>query len=218
MLSHAAGMGAVLCLAAGLLACGDPTGAGGLRFVLPKLDQSLDPEQLEPSNVDISYDRTCGWRTEVPDPDDQLLMDVHFHLDQFIHRHDRPLSIHRWLVESAGGQIVYQYHLPVFRILIKARDVPQLAQTWGDEQSSSMEIIKVPNFARFDWNVFVRYHLDNPISAEDEARILALGGRIESRYTFINTLYVTLPDRSISVLRARPEVEHVTAPFNWVIC
>lgn len=145
-------------------------------------------------------------------------MDVHFHVDQLLHPFDRPLPVHRWLVRISGGEIVYQYHLPVYRILIRARDVPRLAETWGSTEFSSMEITEVLNPARFDWQVYVKFHDGYPVSTADEAHIIALGGRIDRRFLTINTLFVTIPDRSIPALRARTEVEFVSPEIRWVVC
>lgn len=198
-------------LSALLLGCSDPTGAGALRYMTARIDQSLDPMNLRPNGRGV-YD--CGrWMIDEPEPDEHLVLDVYFHRPSPDFPADRPHPIYRALVQTAGGEIVYEHHFPAYRIWIEARDVPRLHRTWP-----SMELRSVPDPRRVDWQVFVGYVRGHSITMEDEARIVALGGRVERRFPGIRALMVTLSDQSVAALRRRPEVEYVEASTSWYDC
>lgn len=185
--------------AASLSACREV--ASPEPHVLPPADATLDPAALREGRVLYR----CGtWLPNAQPAAERVLVDVFFGRRGPEDPPDRPLQSHLARVRAAGGQVLHEFSFPAVRAYLPVRGVPAL--TGGGFDPSVHEI---PDPRRYDWRATAAYRA--PLSAADQERVRALGGRVDSVLTNLNMLVVTLPDRSYPALRADANVQLVEA-------
>lgn len=183
----------------GLLGCGvlEPE----LPFELPEENTSTDPDALR---VGL-FVYPCGdWRGGDRPPDDNLLVDVFFHLENAGDplEVDRPTLPQRRLVERLGGVILRSYYLAGMRVWLPTDAVPVL-------EDSGATVVSVPDPRRYDTTMFIYFRMGTDFQS-DSLRIVELGGRVLLPFPgFSPNAGVLLPNRAVPKLRARPSVIRV---------
>lgn len=178
------------------------TGVSGL----PPADTSLDPARLV---INAPLYVCNRWWNRAPLPSGMsVIVDVKF-ARLTSEPFDRPLEVHRRRVLSRGAKILHTFQLPAYRISILSDSIPSLSDY------DRVAVYEVRNLARYDWRVLVNYDAAQQFDANDEARFVALGGRITARWPSFNAIGGTLPDRSLAALRADRRIRFVEAdhPF-----
>ena len=172
---------------------------------LPAADLSLDPARLV-RNIAL---HACGrWSSGAAlPPGIPVIVDAYFTTRLPV---ERPDTSHRRRVLSRAGVILHTFHFAAYRIRIASDSIPSLAER------DRVIVFGVVDVTRYDWQVFVGYHKGQPFGSAEEARFVALGGSITSRWSGINALSGVLPDRSLPALRADPRVRYIET--NPIIC
>ena len=188
-----------------VLACADVT-APPDAFELPEPDLSLDPDGLSigeliatPCAFGIYGDRLDHLR----DRHEWARVDVFFGRSSEEGPWDGPTTSDMNLVTSQGGSVLYQFNVPAVRARVLLSRVPDLV-----EQGFWITVRDVPDPTRFDVPS-LSVGFSRPLLEADVELYESLGGRVEYRWDFINSLSGILPDRSIPALRDRSDVEYV---------
>jgi hypothetical protein len=175
-----------------------------LPFELPEENTSTDPNALR---VGL-FVYPCGdWRSGNRPPDDYLLVDVFFRLEEAGDppEVDRPTLAQRRLVEILGGVILRSYYLAGMRVWLPTDGVPVL-------EDSGATVLSVPEPRRYDTTMHIDFVMGTDFHA-DSLRIVDLGGEVLRGAApipgFPPTAFVILPNRAVPELRARPTVIRV---------
>lgn len=191
----------VIALLCGLTipACKLISGPG--NYDLPGEDRSLDPARLN-VGYELYY---CGdWNRTFGRPNAaELFVDVFFSAGLQQARLDRPLAVHRHIVESIGATVVRSYRAPGFRVWIGRDSIPVLYGHGG------VTIRSVPDTRRFDLRVFVFYGGPNAFTGADSLRVTQLGGKVVTNFTNLGIVILHIPERSLREIRADPRVQYV---------
>lgn len=157
---------------------------------LPPQNHSLDPADLR---FGALVGDCQGWSGGSRPPGTHLLADVFFTTDQFA---THPNVEQFNLVRQRGGSIVFEYHLPGYRVWIPIDSIPSFPHA---------TIRYVPDPSRYDARVAIRFGPDS-VPDPDLAEIGRLGGRVTD---LIVGFYaeVLLPDASVPALRELRGVE-----------
>ena len=169
-------------------------------YELPEPDLSLDQAALVEPRVLFMCD---GWVDGSPPLDIKIFVDVSFVRRTLDDPYAAPTKGDLATISRHGGQVVYKFHSRAIRAFMPTASIPQL----GNEPSVNL-IFRVANVRRYDWISGVMFRKSYPL-AQGAERFRELGGRVEYQYTSINAVSGLLPDRSLSTLRADPNVEHV---------
>jgi hypothetical protein len=188
-----------LALAAAVLSIAGCSGSTEpVGYTLPDPDPSLDPAAVVRPTVLYA----CGyWNGDVP-ADSTLFIDIAFNRKE-TDPVDRPLSASIAAVERRGGQIVYRFHFPVVRAWMQSNAIPALFRDGGVNA-----VYRVTNPRRYDWGTFVAYVKPNSY-ADGTGPFEQLGGRVDSRYNSINSIFGVIPGASVSTLRRDGNVKFV---------
>lgn len=185
-----------------IIIAGCSSTVGPAPYQLPPPDTSSDPARLAVGALQYMCET---WQTlRAPPPDSQLIVDVAFRLYSLSTDQTRPSSQHAAKVRSAGGEILYAFHHPAYRIRIAAAKVPKLAA--GD----SVVVFSVPNLTRYDWRVTVMFAEHVVMDDGKYELIRQLGGQVVTVWPALKGLSADLPDRAISSLRGRSDVVSVS--------
>jgi hypothetical protein len=188
-------------LLATILGCGDLSSPPD-SFVLPPENLSLDTAALRIGHVLYACHR---WSSDFRPKEGPVVADLHFGRRGPDDPMDRPREESLDSVRARGGEILLVFAFPAARV----RMTPAALATMVDDHLAD-HVRSVPDLARYDWNVTV--FLRQQVSAQDWLTSFpALGGRVTHWYFGLNMFSGDLPNRSIPLLRGRPEVESVGA-------
>ena len=111
-------------------------------------------------------------------------------------------------VQSAGGVLVYEFHINQVRAIIAPDEVPGLG-AWNTTGFWSATGVVDPNQLSVD--VIVVF-----LGTADPSVVTALGGTVTHTYTHVPAVAAMVPDDILPTLRAQPRVTYVEA--NGVGC
>jgi hypothetical protein len=171
-------------------------------FVLPPENLSLDTVALQVG--DILYE--CGhWSPDFKRTGARIVVDLHFASSGPDEPVDRPRQASLDAVRAHGGEVLSTFAFPAARVRMTPAELAAIIGAGSADYARS-----VPDLARYDWPVTVRY--ERPTVSADWALFEALGGRIADRWASASKITGDLPNRSIPQLRASPDVESVDVP------
>ena len=192
-------------------ACSNPTqpGTGPVDdFELPEPDLSLDPGRLSVGEYIATH---CAFAIRgnrldhLRGRNEWALVDVYFGRGSPEGPWDGPTETDIKLVTAHGGRVLYRFNVPAVRARMILSKIPDLV-----EEGFSITVRDVPDVTRYDVpSLSVAF--TRPLRDSDVDLYVSLGGRVDYRWDFINALSGVLPDRSIPVLRSRPDVTYVQA-------
>ncbi len=177
-------------------------------FELPPPDTSLDPDRL---TVGDYLATPCGLHSG--DGFAHLWWERHEWalVDVFFGRATPagspccgPTSGDIELVNSHGGRVLYSFHVPAVRARVILSRIPGLVADgyW-------ITVRDVPDATRYDVPVTVGF--TRPVSDDDMALFVSLGGRVSQPWRWGSINAGVLPDWSIGILMGRPDVSYVQA-------
>lgn len=177
-------------------------------FQLPAPDLSLDPGRLAvgeyiatPCAFRMGGDRLAHLR----DRHEWALVDIYFGRTSPDAHRTGPTPSDIALVTSHGGRVLYHFNVPALRARIRLSQVPDLV-----ENGFWITVREVPDPARYDV-ASLTVGFARPLVNSNVDLYVSLGGRVEHRWDFIAAISGVLPDRSITALRDRADVEYVEA-------
>lgn len=177
-------------------------------FVLPPENLSLDTAALQVG--DILYE--CGhWSPDFKRTGARIVVDLYFASSGPDEPVDRPRQASLDAVRAQGGEVLSTFAFPAARVRMTPSELAALAGS-----GSALYARSVPDLARYDWPVIIRY--DRPTVSADWALFEALGGKITDRFASASKITGDLPNRSIPQLRASPDVESVDVPGSGGFC
>jgi hypothetical protein len=196
---------AFLALAVILLpACADLAAPPDAPDFLPPPDPSLDP-----SHVVVGEMIATPCQRGVPGGFDDLLardewalVDVYFARSTAADPHGPPSLADMSLVWRHGGTLLHAFSIPAVRARMQLSRVPGLVA----ESGQWIIVRSVPDPTRYDVPLIVGF--TRGLSDADVTWVESLGGQVTHRWDVVNALVTNLPDRSIPVLLASPDVDH----------
>jgi len=173
-------------------------------FELPPPDTSLDPDRLTVGDYLVT---PCGlhsgdgfWERH-----EWVLVDVFFgRATPAGSPCCGPTSGDIELVNSHFGRVLYSFHVPAVRARMILSLIPYLQR-----DANWITVRDVPDATRYDVPVTVGF--TRPVSDDDVALFVSLGGRVSQPWRWGSINAVVLPDRSIGILMGRPDVRYVQA-------
>lgn len=186
----------VLAVALAGAACTEPTRVSA-SLLVPAQDTTLDPARLAVGDPLYS----CGVWQAAPPAAARLTVDIVFG-NKLAALVDRPSSVDLALIQSHGGEVLYQFHLPAVRASIAGGEIAKLASA-GNVATA----LTVKDLRRYDLRVLAIFA--RPPTAADSAAFAALGGKLTENGGSPRALSGLLPDRSIPALRARAGIAEV---------
>lgn len=187
-------------------ACSDPT-APHDDFVLPVPDLSLDPSRL---SVGAFIATPCAFGTRgdrlnhLRDRHEWALVDVYFGRGSEGPQIG-PSTSEIDLVKEHGGRVLFHFNVPAVRARIIVSRIPDLV-----EKGFWVTVREVPDATRYDVPS-LGVGFTRPLEDSDVELYVSLGGRVDYRFNSLRYLSGVLPNRSIPVLRSRPDVSFVQA-------
>ena len=197
-------------------ACSNPTQpgtGGGDDFELPEPDLSLDLGRLSVGEYIATH---CAFEIRgnrldhLRGQNEWALVDVYFGRGSPEGPWDGPTATDIKLVTAHGGRVLYRFNVPAVRARIILSKIPDLVE------EGRVTVRDVPDATRYDVPSlsvgFTRPLRDSEVGWRSMSVVdlyVSLGGRVD--YHSFNALSGVLPDRSIPVLRIRPDVTYVQA-------
>lgn len=190
----------------GATACDHPVRSEAAAYRLPEPDQSLDPAAL----VIGEYIATpCGNNEPLLSRPEWAVVDIFFGRRSERDPVTGPRQEHLRAVSGRGGIVLHRFNVPAVRAYIQLSRIPDLvaSEFW-------VSVRAVPNPRRYDLDVLVGFV--TPLRESDLEQFQRLGGRITTRFSFIDAIGGVLPDRSIPALRASDRTRYVEP--NGIAC
>lgn len=182
-------------------------------FRLPEADASLDPDRLSVGDYIATPCAFGIWGdglAHLRERHEGALVDIYFGRGSPEGPWEGPTASDIALVRSHGGTVLYGFNIPAVRARIVLSRIPDLVR-----EGFWITVRDVPDATRYDVPLSVGF--TRPLRDEDVALFESLGGRVTSRFDFINALFGILPDRSIPVLRDREDVAYIQAQSVYCI-
>jgi hypothetical protein len=110
-------------------------------------------------------------------------------------------------ITGAGGQIIYEFHVPMVRALVDLPRVPSLLGGLYNPSTVLAAARTVNDQYRFDASLIVM--LTHPVSEEDIRSVQALGATVTNIFRGFAGYAVTIPDAAIPALRALARVKRL---------
>lgn len=197
----------VLCMA--MSAC---IGVLGPDEIVPsRLDPSLDPDALTDWEIVPLYHPCRGWIGDEPTTP-MVLTDVVFVRPGPESPGNQPTGNQIQLLLRRGGQVIYQFHLPIIRAWLPKSNVPALSR-----ESTIVLLARVPDETRYDWRVNVLLEPGTSLDVVAE-QFRALGGRLTNEYDAAPAISGIVPDRSIPALTSLSGVRSVSNIGYFPVC